>query len=301
LKKYYGYGAKIVNKVVVVLGIIVVITLGALFFCAGFFTGSTMPTVSATQEKVEKEKDDDHLPMSNIEDLIDGESSVISEKIKSMLVSASDTAADVVSSVADTVVDTVSEIGSSNKEESKITIDSLLREIAAGHTENDDCSPAKTLQRMNTTPPFNPDSLHGKRIVFIGYFKNKIALEVQKLLTGKGYNVHLEMSKTGDNESFIFCGPFKKEKNAKKLVRWLHKHDFSEARIVSISNETFEETLYDAINEDSNVPVNEEYDIPEIDNSQISLIQNQQTYHIDHTANQFVAPGSYPVYSFPGQ
>jgi hypothetical protein len=266
-----------VNKVVAILGIIVLITLGGLFFCAGFFTGTTVfPTLSTANKEGTAASSEKGISLDDVEAVIDNESATMSEKVMAILASAAETANSSIS-------DAIDRRNSPTTDESaKVSIDSLLREIAAGHAVNDDCSPQKTLERIHTPVPLNPDSLHGKRIVFIGYFKNKIALEIQKLLVGKGYRAHLEQSRTGDGESFIFCGPFKKEKNAKKLLKWLRKHDFSEARLVNISNESIEETLYDAVNDDSGPPENSEKDIPETQLPPLYNIQPQGVVPLQH-------------------
>ncbi|MDR0677443.1 MAG: hypothetical protein LBF57_02075 [Holosporaceae bacterium] len=245
------------NKIVAVLGIIVLITLGGLFFCAGFFTGTTVsPTQASVSTGEVAASSGKSITQKDVDAVLDTKSETISEKIMGILTSATDTAT---SSASDTINKKKSQ--SNIAEDSKISIDSLLQEIAASHAINDVCSPDVTLQKINTPDPINPDSLHGKKIVFIGYFKDKIALEIQKLLIEKGYQVHLEQSKTARGESFIFCGPFKKEKNAQKLIKWLLKHDFSEARLIRISNDAMEETLYDAINEDSDLPKNTEKNV----------------------------------------
>ncbi|MDR0968487.1 MAG: hypothetical protein LBL99_02505 [Holosporaceae bacterium] len=247
------------NKVVAILGIVVLITLGGLFFCAGFFTGTTMSPSAGSSAKSEESSGESGkvISVDDVEAVVDTKSATISEKVMSILSSAAETAADSISEVASGVKTARSD------ESAKVSIDSLLKEIAASHAENDDCSPDKTQQKINEPPAANPRGLHGKRIVFIGYFKNKTALEIQKVLKEKGYGVHVESSKAGENESFVFCGPFKKESSAEKLLKWLRKHDFSEARLVSVSENSIEETLYDAINEDSGPPENSEKDIPE--------------------------------------
>jgi hypothetical protein len=239
------------NKIVAILGIIVLITLGGLFFCAGFFTGTTMsPTKIAAvdEEQADSEK---KITLKDVEDVIDPKSATISDKIMEILSSAADTATSKIS-------DAIDNTGKRNDDESQLTMDSLLREIMSTHTENDNCSPEKTLEQINSPKPLDPNSLQGKKIVFVGYFKNKIAFQVQRLLIGKGYRAHLEVSKAGDNESFIFCGPFKKEANARNLVKWLQKHNFSEARVVSVSDQAIEETIYDFVNDDNNMPENAE-------------------------------------------
>jgi hypothetical protein len=182
---------------------------------------------------------------------------------------------------------------------SHVTIDSLLREIAASHATDDKCSIEKTTQDMSKPIQINQNSLHGKRIVFIGYFKNNIALEIQKLLTEKGYVVHVEASQTGSGESFIFCGPFKKGKNAEKLVKWLRKHDFSEARIVSVSDDSIEETLYEAINDDINLPENNEKNIPEMPLPHPPSVQLQPQSAVPVPQPQSAVPVPQPQYAVP--
>ncbi|MDR3187506.1 MAG: hypothetical protein LBT63_03730 [Holosporaceae bacterium] len=241
------------NKIVAILGIIVLLTLGGLFFCAGFFTGTTMSPTKAIIN-AETEANEKKITAKDIEEVIDPKSTTISDKIMEILSSAAGTATSKISDAIDGGVK--HEI---SEDESQLTMDSLLREIMANHTENDDCSPEKTLGQINSPKTMDPNSLQGKKIVFVGYFKNKIAFQVQKLLVGKGYRAHVEVSKAGDNESFIFCGPFKKEANAKNLVKWLQKHDFLEARVVSVSDEAIEETIYDFVNDDdNNMPENTE-------------------------------------------
>jgi cell division septation protein DedD len=250
------------NKVVAILGIIVLITLAGLFFCAGFFTGSNISSIQSIPSSDAKPDAEKKITMNEINAVVDAKSRTVSEKIKEILASSN-------GNTATATADKKDKSKSKNPEpdeSSQITIDSLLREIAASHMEEgDDCSPHKTMEEINSRKPISSNNLLGKKIVFIGYFKNKIALQIQQLLIGKGYKAHVEASKTGDeNESFVFCGPFKKEQNAKTLVKWLQKHNFSEARIISISKEAIEETLYDFINEDSGLPENAEKNIQEI-------------------------------------
>ncbi|MDR1235677.1 MAG: hypothetical protein LBJ96_01585 [Holosporaceae bacterium] len=249
------------NKVIVILGIIILITLGGLFFCAGFFTGTTVfPSLQSAVVKSEDLADkisEKNISLKDVEAVIDSKSVGISDKVLSILSSAAESASSSISDITD-------KKSTRHLAATGVTTDSLLREIAAGHATDDNCSIEVTTQKVNNPAPTNPNSLHGKRVVFIGYFKNKIALEIQKLLAGKGYKAHVEISRTGNGESFIFCGPFKKEKNATHLVKWLRKHDFSEARVVNISADSVEETLYDAINDDIGFPENAEKDIPEM-------------------------------------
>jgi ribulose bisphosphate carboxylase small subunit len=245
------------NKVVAVLAIIVLITLAMIFFCVGFFTGSTITPSSLvnTLHKDNKEALTKKVTPKNIEELVDVNSGTISDKITKML----NTAGSVTSSFTKEIMDKKRKIIDG---ESAVTIDSLLREIASSHSPHDDCSYQKTMTQIHAAKPVVDKELHGKKIVFIGYFKNNIAVQIQKLLISKGYKVHVELSKNSDNtESFIFCGPFKKDENAKKLVSWLQKHNFSEARIVTIAKESIEETLYDVFSEDSSIPENGEKDI----------------------------------------
>ncbi|MDR0555729.1 MAG: hypothetical protein LBG20_01800 [Holosporaceae bacterium] len=244
------------NKVVAILGIIVLITLGGLFFCAGFFTGTTIfPHSSGGSKDEAATSAGDGISMDAVEAAVDTKSSSMSEKIMAILSSAAETASSSISGQKDL---------QAYGEETQVSIDSLLREIASSHAIDDDCSPLKTQAKMHSPSPINSNGLTGKRIVFIGYFKNKIALEIQTLLAGKGYRVHVEHSRTGENESYVFCGPFKKARTAKTLVTWLRKHSFSEARIVNVSSEAIEETLYDALNDDAGPPENVERDIPEM-------------------------------------
>ncbi|MDR1551658.1 MAG: hypothetical protein LBS14_03210 [Holosporaceae bacterium] len=249
------------NKVVVILGIVVIITLGGLFFCAGFFTGTTIfPSASIDKDRAESVSKENSVSLSNEEASMDAKSATMSEKIMAILSSAAETAS---SSISD-AVDSRKGTGSDTHESTKVTLDSLLREIVASHSTDDGCSPEKTKGFISFPAGRNPKSLRGKLVVFIGYFKNNIALEIQELLVGKGYRVHVEHSQTGENESFVFCGPFRKKLNATRLVKWLRKHEFSEARVVNVSEDALEETLYDALNDNAGPPNNAEREIPEM-------------------------------------
>lgn len=249
------------NKVIAVLGVIVLLTLAMLFFCIGFFTGSTVTpgTISgAISEEIKKATgangDDEKLSKEAIEKKLEGigdvKSAKLSDKIMGILASAG-YGVENLSEMIKTKAQSFSKNNSRKKNQgNQITVDSLLREMAISHDPQDDCSTTKTLTKMNElkAKPITDQDLYGKKVVFIGYFKNKIALQIQKLLATKGYKTHVEMSKDG-HDSFVFCGPFKKDETAAALLKWLKYHDFSEARIISITKEAVEETLYDAMNE----------------------------------------------------
>ncbi|MDR3156125.1 MAG: hypothetical protein LBT90_03440 [Holosporaceae bacterium] len=313
------------NKVVVILGIIVLITLAGLFFCVGFFTGTSSFAEKAAQTlKMEAQKEP-KLNSDDVDELTDKKSATLSEKVQGILSKASSLTAkpkdekkspeisektknnkkfdeedndESSKVVADSEkkssknatnrkkdnkndMDLLEEEVDSASEttDSRVTIDALLREIAANHSTNDDCSYSKTLLQSKTPQVPNENSLVGKKIVFVGYFKNSISMQIQKLLSSKGYQTHVEQSKGGDpGESFVFCGPFRKEKNAEKLVKWLRKNDFTDARVVKISEESIEETLYDSANDESDLPKNKEKEIPEINSvtqRELLKVQNQ--------------------------
>ena len=252
------------NKVVAVLGIIVLLTLAMLFFCIGFFTGSTVTPGTITEAISSEIKKDAGDNMSKeaiaqkLGDLGDVKSAKISDKIMGILAAAGYT----VENFSEIVKSKTSNVGkfSSKKklnDGGHLTVDSLLREMAISHDTKDDCSYEKTMKEIQEQSPVTEQPLQGKKVVFIGYFKNAIAGQIQKLLTGKGYKTHVEMSNDG-HESFVFCGPFKRDETANKLLKWLQAHDFSEARVVSISKEAIEETLYDAMNDGTGLPENDE-------------------------------------------
>ena len=249
-----------------------------MFFCAGFFTATSVKSSDSTLFS-----NDSKLPISEIGELVDVTSSTISDKIKTMMLNSDNgTTEQKNHAVSDkknvNEKDTIEKkhICNSNAE---LTINSLLREIAATHSMDDNCSIEDTEQKLMDPISENTNSLYGKKIVFIGYFKNNIALQVHKLLASKGYNVHVERSKTSTgDESFVFCGPFKKDINANKLVEWLHLHNFSEARLIKISDNAFEDTLYDFVNDESSIPSNVEKDIPEM---QIEAQQEMSNYDLE--------------------
>lgn len=257
------------NKVIAILGVIVLITLGALFFCVGFFTGTTMPSFNSG--RVGDENSEDMITRKKVDSTIAAQSGSISDKVLKILsmTSAKDSnrfPQEPREHIVKTRIDPF-----------QMSQESLLKEIIATHAENDDCSSQKTQRNIQTPKADNPDSLRGKKVVFIGYFKDNIALQIQKLLMGKGYKVHIEPSKTTHGESFVFCGPFKKTENAEKLASWLQKHSFSEAKVMNITQEELEGTLYDSLYDGSAPPFNEEKEIPEVTNTQMNAMQNAAT------------------------
>lgn len=276
------------NKVVAVIGVIVLLMLATLFFCVGFFTGSTVipGTITEAISSETKKENGDNLTKENIDRKLgsgDVTSAAISDKIMGILATAG------------CKVENLSEIARSKKTSttsasqktklinaSHFTVDSLLKEIAASHNPQDDCSYEKTMSKIREQNSSAEQILQGKKVVFIGYFRNEIAAQIQKLLTGRGYKTHVGLS--GDKcDSFVFCGPFKKDETANKLFRWLQTHNFSEARIVSVSREAIEETLYDAMDDVNELATNEEKTIPEINSAN------------NTNANVSIAPGARPA------
>ncbi len=279
------------NKIVVILGAIVLITLGALFFCAGFFTGSTIPSLFSekTEKTLPQDKDAEGKKISpeSVESTIRAKSESISDKILKIL--SSGTQPEKTSITRPSISNT------------NISSESLLREIISSHTEHDNCSIQKTESIIQYPTKQNPDSLQGKTIVFIGYFKNNIALQVQKLLTSKGYKIHVEQSKTNTDESYVFCGPFKKLDNAKKLTNWLKQHDFSEAKVIDTTSAHVEDLMLKTSEDSDALPENEEKNIPEINNIQLNALQNeairntQQNFNNMNNAQNYYNQGQYSI------
>lgn len=253
------------NKVVAVLGIIVLLTLAMLFFCIGFFTGSTATPGNLAGDVISQINKDSAENMSKeaiaekLGDVGDMKSAKISDKIMRILAAAGYKIENFSEIIKTKASKTLSHKTNKGLETEPLSVDSLLREIASSHTPQDDCSYQKTMTEIQEHEPVVDKTLDGKKVVFIGYFKNAIAVQIQKLLTGRGYKTHVELSKSSDGqESFVFCGPFKKDDTANKLLQWLQTHDFTEARIISITKEAIEETLYDAINDGTGLPENDE-------------------------------------------
>ena len=254
------------NKVVAILGVIVVITLGALFFFAGFYMGNTSTFGSSSKTEANATSGDEKkITLQDINAQIAAQSNNISDKVMKIISNGADNISTSVSRV-------VTKINHQNI--SQMSADSLLKEIIASHSDHDDCSVEKTEKNIQSPQPLNKDSLRGKKVVFIGYFKDNVALQIQQLLVGKGYKVHVEQSKTSIGESFIFCGPFKKKENAEALVEWLREHDFSEAKVVNIIQASVENTLADSLDDDSDVPENEEEEIPEVNKDELKTLAN---------------------------
>lgn len=158
-------------------------------------------------------------------------------------------------------------------DDSQVSVNSLLKEIAASHAADDDCSVDKTQASLNVNKNVPETTLEGKRIVFVGYFKTNVALQIQRLLLQKGYQVHVEESRTSNHESFVFCGPFKERKNAENLVTWLNSHNFADARVVKVERDALEETLFDASANNSDIPSNVEQNVPEASETELQQMQ----------------------------
>ena len=256
------------NKIVAILGVVVLITLGALFFFAGFYMGNTTTfgKPATTETESAENQDKKKITLQDINAKIAAQSNNVSEKVMKIISSSADNISNSVSKVVTKI---------SHQKASQMSADSLLKEILASHSEHDDCSAEKTEKNIQSAAKYNKDSLRGKKVVFIGYFKDNIALQIQHLLINKGYKVHVEESKTCPGESFIFCGPFKKKENAETLVAWLRDHDFSEAKVVNIIQESVEKTIADTMDNDSTIPENEEEEIPEVNKEQLQNLANK--------------------------
>ncbi|MBE6447325.1 MAG: hypothetical protein E7015_02440 [Alphaproteobacteria bacterium] len=258
------------NKIVAILGTIVLITLGALFFCAGFFTASTVPSQQLTEQAATK--DEGHKPK---DDIISSET--IEAKLKEKSASISQKVMKILSSSVESFDSKKSTETTNEVNHPKLSTDALLKEIASSHFESDDCSIRKTEFNIQNPQRPHPLSLQGKTIAFIGYFKNNIALQVQRTLIGKGYKVHVEQSKNSPDESFVFCGPFKKVANATKLVNWLKQHSFSEAKVINVPEENLDALMPLITGSDDELPDNEEKDIPEVSREQMNALHYPQT------------------------
>ena len=252
------------NKVVAILGIIVVITLGALFFFAGFYMGnsSTFGSSSKTEDVVTN-SEEKKITQQDIDAKISAHSNNISDKVMRIISDGADNISTSVSKVVTKI---------NNPIIAQMSADSLLKEIIATHSDHDDCSVEKTEKNIQSPQPINKESLRGKKVVFIGYFKDNIALQIQQLLIEKGYKVHVEQSKTCLGESVVFSGPFKKKENANKLVDWLRSHDFSEAKVVNVIQESVENALSDSLDDNSSIPENGEKEIPEVSTEELKTL-----------------------------
>lgn len=249
------------NKLLALLGLIALVAVGGLFFFAGFFTGSNVRLSLSEQQRLARNLD--KVPMSEIEKTISTESASLSEKVQKILSIATDTP----------VKANSEERRNNTADDSQVSVNSLLKEIAASHAADDDCSVDKTQASLNVNKNVPETTLEGKRIVFVGYFKTNVALQIQRLLLQKGYQVHVEESRTSNHESFVFCGPFKERKNAENLVTWLNSHNFADARVVKVERDALEETLFDASANNSDIPSNVEQNVPEASETELQQMQ----------------------------
>ena len=235
------------------LGVLLILTLGALFFFLGFFAANSPIFGGPASEMSEG-----GISQSDVDAALGAHSSSISEKVTKILAESAE-------KVGNTVSQTISELG---HPKAQISSDMLLKEIIAAHSENDECSIEKTEENLTSPKAYDADSLQDKKVVFIGYFKNSVALQIQKLLISKGYKVHVEPSKAATGESFIFCGPFKNTTNAQNLAKWLQDHNFSEAKVMNIGRES-DDLVYDSLS-GHELPENGEEEIPEVTSTELN-------------------------------
>lgn len=276
------------NKVVAILAVIVVITLGALFFFAGYYMGNTVTfgkaSTATTEDITEATSDEGKISKEDINSKISVYSTDVSDKVRKIISTSAD-------NVTSSVAKAIKKINYQSIPQ--VSADSLLKEIIANHTVDDNCSSEKTEKDIQAPKKFNKNSMLGKRVVFIGYFKNTVALQIQQILMNKGYKVHVEESKTCYGESFIFAGPFKKLEAAETLVEWLRDHEFSEAKIVNVLQASVEGALSSTLDDDSSIPENDdELDIPEINKTELNnLTSTDDTLDtVPSTENSVVAP-----------
>ena len=254
------------NKVVLLLGVIVFFTLAIVFFSVGFFAGYVIipgDGVTATHAAVAGESSaastGGQIAVNNLASTEDVASLTISNRIGRILSTATDGKSTLFGLMSGgknklrNLATTPSKSGASS-----MTVESLLREIAATHDANDDCSYERTLA-IGRLASNTPESLIGKRVVFMGYFRNENAAHIQRLLTSRGYKVHATHSRGNSDESLVFSGPFAEEENANQLARWLREHDFNEVKVVSITRESkHPESILRMKNNAENIPLNRE-------------------------------------------
>ena len=160
------------NKVVAVLGIIVLLTLAMLFFCIGFFTGSTVTPGTLTEAISSEIKKDKNENMSKeaiaqkLGDLGDVKSAKISDKIMGILATAGYT----VENFSEIIKSKTPSIRkSSNKKKlsdvSHLSAESLLREMAISHSPKDDCSYEKTMKKIQDQSPITEQPLPSQRVL----------------------------------------------------------------------------------------------------------------------------------------
>ena len=208
------------NKVIFVIGSITAVVVGGLFFCAGLFARAKInPTSSEQSQSVQI--------VEKLKEKIDN----IFEKKDENKIEIFDTDNDpkMVDEDDLTPLQNTSSGVLLEKPSVNITVDNLLNEVIATHNTADDCLFDNVKTQTEEVVVKNESK---QNVVFIGYFPSETAHEISKLLMVKGYPAHVQTSNINDSESFIFCGPFKKESSAQALVDWLQQHNFSNAKII---------------------------------------------------------------------
>lgn len=242
------------NKIIFIAGILSTFLLGGLFFVAGFFTATSSNKIQSNNNL--KEETDPKTPSKHIQNTIDGVVSGVSNIIKGNSASHNN-------NVKVTTIDGGTII--LEKPSIDITVDSLLKEILSKHRIDDSCSPELDSLIISKESYYNDVNLAKKYIVFVGYFKSDIADQLRQIFASKGYKAHVEKSRSVEaDESFVFCGPFHTDKSCKTLLNWLISHNFSESRIIDISEQKDVEMLGDNLFR-STLPINQEITLsPEV-------------------------------------
>lgn len=222
------------NKVVFIAGVLAVCVVGGLFFCAGLFTGANVSSDKKNNTVLIDAKNEKTSVIDKIYNMLPGKKASKKQN---------------------------HDVGENREEEpsdnsgSNISIDNLLNEIVSSHETNDQCliDDVKATEKeqivMNQTRRY---------LVFVGYFPADIAEEISQLMMAKGYPMHIQKSGITGEDSFLFCGPFRKKNNANSLVTWLHDNGFVNAKLVSHKLQQSEDMNLDELDTQDILPLNSE-------------------------------------------
>lgn len=182
------------NKVIFLIGTIVISLLGAMFFALGAFSVSN------------------HVPTSPIDvprlsDYISSEKQLM-QKIEKII-------------SPDVAHTSYSSQKTLKTPQRKITVEMLLQDVASKHEKDSDRCMQGIREKKSVTQFF----------VFVGCFLEASAYEIAKALRVNGYITHMEYM-VATNSVLVLCGPFKSKMSAETLYKWLLSQGYVEARMI---------------------------------------------------------------------
>lgn len=182
------------NKVIFLIGTIVISLLGAMFFALGAFSvAQSIPPTQVDVQPIDTYMVPEKQLFQKIEKMIspdvDRPSGMQQKSLKTP--------------------------------QRKVTVEMLLQDVASKHTPESDRCAKGVHEHKSVTQCF----------VFVGCFSESSAYEIAKALRANGYVTHVEYMAAANNV-LVLCGPFKSKMSAETLYKWLLSQGYVEARMI---------------------------------------------------------------------